>query len=245
MKPYYERAGITIYHDHLFAFLHECPIVDCAIADPPYGQTSLTWDKWVHDWPERVRARTRSLWCFGTLRMFMDHVEDFSKWKMSQDIVWEKHNGSSFHRDRFRRVHEQAVHFYSGSWEEIYKSTPQTNNATARQVRRKRRPAHMGHIEASSYISVDGGPKLQRSVIFEPSCHGYAQNETQKPIGIIRPLIEYACPPDGVILDCFMGAGSALIAAKQLGRRAIGIDIREDQCEIAVKRLMQEVFEFT
>ncbi len=68
------------------------------------------------------------------------------------------------------------------------------------------------------------------------STHGYAENETQKPVGILTPLIEYGCPPGGLVLDPFMGSGSTLIAARDSGRRAIGIDIREGQCEIAARR---------
>jgi len=83
---------------------------------------------------------------------------------------------------------------------------------------------------------VDGGPRLMRSVIQVRSSHGYAENETQKPVGILTPLIEYGCPPGGLVLDPFMGSGSTLIAARDSGRRAIGIDIREDQCEIAARR---------
>ena len=244
MKPYYEDAGITLYHCDYRAVVSQIDVVNCAIVDPPYAQTSLEWDIWAQEWPTHIEARVRSMWVFGTLRMFMDRRHEFCRWKMSQDLVWEKHNGSSFHADRFRRVHESVAHFYVGAWEEIYKAVPTTPDATSRQVRRKQRPTHMGHIEAGSYESHDGGPRLQRSVIYEPSCHGYADNETQKPLGILRPLIEFSCPPGGTILDPFCGAGSVLVAAKEAGRKAIGVDVREEQCEATARRLSQEVMAF-
>jgi site-specific DNA-methyltransferase (adenine-specific) len=211
--------------------------VDAVITDPPYGQTSLRWDQWVCSWPRFTFCD--ALWCFGSLRMFMDHVEEFAAagWKLSQDIVWEKQNGSSFHNDRFRRVHEQVCHFYRGEWRNTVHNTPTTPDATAKTVRRQERPPHMGQIENSTYVSHFGGPRLMRSVLFFPNCHGDAEHPTQKPVELIEPLISYAVPDSGLCVDPFCGSGTTLVAAKKLGRHFLGFEISPEYCEISRDRL--------
>jgi site-specific DNA-methyltransferase (adenine-specific) len=175
--------------------------------------------------------------------MFMDRAAEFSAagWHLAQDVVWRKHNGSSMHNDRFRRVHEQVAHFYRGEWAEQYRDVQTTPDTTARVARRKGRPEHWGVIGDGAYRSVDGGPRLMLSVIEARSEHGRAEHPTQKPLGIVAPLVAYSCPPEGTVLDPFAGSGTTLVAAKNLGRLAIGVEVDERYCEIAAQRLAQGV----
>lgn len=221
--------------------------VDCVIADPPYQQTSLAWDRWPDGWPAAVRRvlkPTGSMWCFGSLRMFTERWSDFAGWRMAQDIVWEKHNGSSFHADRFRRVHEQAVQFYrdDAPWAEVYRAPVVTMDAKARVVRKKAgKQQHMGALaQPSVYVSEDGGPRLMRSVIFARSEHGRAVHPTQKPIAILEPLLRASCPPGGAVLDPFLGSGTTAVACALRGLSCIGIEARPDYVAIARERINGE-----
>lgn len=217
--------------------------VDVSITDPPYGVTSLGWDiapgQWLRLVGELLNA-SGSVWMFGSLRSIVEALAGEKVWRMAQDIVWEKHNGSNFHNDRFRRVHELAVHLYRGAWADVYKSPVMTHDATKRTVHRKGRPAHMGEIGEYRFESHNGGPRLMRSVIKVRSCHGAAVHPTQKPIGIVEPLIEYSSPPKGVVLDPFMGSGTTGVACLRMGRAFIGIEKDERHFETAVKRLERE-----
>ncbi len=205
---------------------------DMIFADPPYGDTSLAWDRRVEGWLPLAREALQpsgSMWVFGSLRCFMATAAAFEDagWKYAQEIVWEKQNGSSFHADRFKRVHELVVQFYRSDapWGSVYNVVQTTPDARARTVRRKKRPPHTGHIEAGHYVSEDGGPRLMRSVIYARNAHGRAIHPTEKPSGLIEILIRTSCPPDGLVGDWFAGSGAAGEACRFSGRAYLGCEI--------------------
>lgn len=67
------------------------------------------------------------------------------------------------------------------------------------------------------------------------------KHPTQKPVYLMAAIIEWRTKPGDLILDPYMGSGPVLRAAKDLGRKAIGIEIEEAYCEVAANRLAQEV----
>lgn len=243
--PYYQDDQVTLYLGDMRELLSELDIApDLVVADPPYGETSLAWDRWPDGWPAAVAEVARSLWCFGSLRMFLDRVSGFSDWRLSQDVVWEKHNGSGFAADRFKRVHEYVTHWYRGNWCHIYHQVPRIP-ATARRGRiaSSGRPEHLG--TRADFVGApwtDNGTRLTRSVLQVRSTHHAAIHPTEKPVALLRPLIDYGCPPGGLVLDPFAGSGSTAVAARQLGRRAVLIEADEAMCAKAIQhRLAQGV----
>ena len=95
------------------------------------------------------------------------------------------------------------------------------------------------------HFAVDGRKRrsevFQQAAIFDgagPGCRDYLGHPTQKPLGLMRRLLGKTA---GIVCDPFMGVGSTLVAALNTNRRAIGIEIEERYCEIAAKRLSQEV----
>lgn len=239
----YEDDLVTLYcGDGRSYMLGHAPTVEAIVTDPPYEDTALEWDRTVDGWVELAANLTSDLWCFGSMRFLLAHAPIFaaSGWRYAQEVVWEKHNGSGFAADRFKRVHEFAVQWYRGEWAALHRDVPVTMDAKARKVTRRKQTPHTGEIGAGSvYEREDGGPRLMRSVI---PCHAVRHggvHPTQKPTGILRPLISYSCPPNGTVLDPFAGSGSTLLAARELGRKAIGVEINPDYCRAAAARLAQ------
>lgn len=240
MEPYYSDESTALYLGDMREVLPALGIrADLVLADPPYAETSLAWDRWPDGWPSIAAGVAHSLWCFGSMRMFLDRRDDFTDWTLSQDVIWEKNRGSGFATDRFSRVHEHALHWYRGPWRDQHHDVPRVayTGPDKSVTAPANRSTHTGSIGIRRYE--DDGTRLARSVIKAPNMHQRNLHPTEKPIGVLEPLIRYACPPGGLVLDPFAGSGSTLDAARQCGRRAVGIEADERYLEAAARRLQQ------
>ena len=111
-------------------------------------------------------------------------------------------------------------------------------------------PAHEDiHLLGNGWDREKAGVKRSGSVITTYEVRGGASGEenatghpTPKPVALMEQLIERT--PQGTIADPFAGSGSTLVAARNLGRRAIGVELEEKYCEIIANRLSQGAFNF-
>ncbi|RCH70527.1 site-specific DNA-methyltransferase [Streptomyces sp. SDr-06] len=256
MEPYYADDQVTLYLGDMREVLPALDLkADLVVADPPYAETSLAWDRWPDGWPTLAATVASSMWCFGSMRMFLDRRDQFDGWKLSQDIVghdedgqpvvgdvnvvWEKQNGSAFQNDRFKRVHEHALHWYQGAWRDQRHQTPRERVYDPSDKYERRNVTsgidHTGKIGPHNHVR--DGKRLLRSVLKVRNMHGRNIHPDEKPLGLLDPMIKYACPEGGLVVDPFAGSGSTLDAARQAGRRAVGIEAHEPYAEAAALRL--------
>lgn len=216
---------------------------DMLMADPPYGDTSLGWDKRCEGWIEVATGLLKpagSIWIFGSMRFFQDMGSTIksSGFRYAQDIVWEKHNGSGFSVDRFKRVHEHASQFYlkGTPWASVYNDVQRVpRTGPDKSGARRQVVPHTGKIDPGEYK--DDGTRIMRSVIQMRSMHGRAIHPTEKPAELLEILIRTSCPPDGIVGDLFAGSGAAGEAAMRAGRRYAGCEIDIEMAQKANDRL--------
>jgi site-specific DNA-methyltransferase (adenine-specific) len=249
IQPYYSDDAVTLYcgdfRDLLPDVIAKHGTPDLCLTDPPYNETSLSWDRWPDGWPSLMPGR--SMWCFGSMRMFLDRRDEFAGWKFGQDVVWKKTRPTTVVTDRFARIHEYALHWYRGDWGAIHRDTPKVPHY-GKRVATAHRSAIAPNIRGATGAATweDDGTRWQTTVIEAASLRrGAAIHETEKPGGLVENLLTYGCPPGGLVLDVFAGGCSTLVAARNSGRRAVGIELREEQCAKAVEwRLSQAVLPF-
>ena len=225
MSIYYQDDHVTLYHGdalEIDAWLE----ADVLVTDPPYG---IAWDRpavkssknsWVNegiknDQDTTVRDKAIKLWGHHKPALVFGSIKAEYPEKWREMLVFRKPS--------------QTVSGMFGAflpwrrdWEPIFvlgKDWPKTPSV------------HTGVIE-TRWASAGG-----YSGYATKAGHSHA-----KPLDVMEELID--ATPDGIIADPFAGSGSTLIAARNLGRKAIGVELEEKYCEIIANRLSQGAFDF-
>ena len=230
MVPYYERFGVTIYHGDCREVLPTLSQVDHVITDPPYS--ARVHSKTLRSSPGGKAISERRELGFtciteSDMTMMMQHVSKrLSRWCLvfcDLEIAHEWFDAGAAYGLEFVRT---------GVWVKP-DGTPQFTGdrpspgcegvAIMHKPGRKRWNGGGGH-GVWTHTIVKNFPSDRRF------------HTAQKPEPLMRELVTLFTDPNDLILDPFMGSGTTLVAAKQLGRKAIGIEMDERYCEVAAKR---------
>lgn len=218
-KPYYQDDYCTIYHGDCRDILPHLDPVDLVLTDPPYG---IAWRRGA-----RGKYRPNSVAHEGILN------------------------------DNDTSARDEAIKLIGSTAALVFGSFYAPFPVGVKQVLIYHKPPYSGLIGANTPFRRDAEPifllgdwakvvPCRSSVFFAANGLNGSGESTghphTKPIKIVLELVQATAAQ--TILDPFMGSGTTLRAAKDLGRKAIGIEIEEKYCEVAAKRLRQEVLEF-
>ncbi len=225
MTPYYEHAGITIYHGDCREVLPFIVAFDLLLTDPPYGiawQSGRRSDRYARICgDESIAMAIDGLRvAFARLRMGR-HAYVFGPLPLdglgvsrAVDLIWDKGAMSSGDLSLPWGAQHEPISF-------VVRDSPAHLAAGAGGL-----TARMRRGSVLRFARINGS--------------GKDTHPTEKPIGLLRELIESSSRIGEIVCDPFAGTGSALVASLRESRRAIGIEIEERYCEIAAKRLQQE-----
>jgi site-specific DNA-methyltransferase (adenine-specific) len=227
IRPYYEELGIQIYHADCREVLPQLPLgsVDLVLTDPPFG-VGFRYPGQYHDTREQYID-----WMWPTLM----HAERCIK------------NGymGVFQSASCARLWAQ---WFPREWELI--ALPKVFGRWYQNHRIQKQTDYVLYWTVGDAISrnTKGHKRVPRDffVSYEVCVTANRPNHPcPRPLDTMLFLVELLSEPHSMILDPFMGSGTTLLAAKELGHHAIGIEIEECYCEVAVNRLRQGVLPFT
>ena len=224
-RPYYENEQVVIYHGDCREIIPTLPSqsVDLLLTDPPYGisyqsgQRQVQFDFMQND--DDIRVAVEGI--KKALRVLRKerHLYIFGPTAMLEgmpvtspvELIWDKSGMSS---GDLKCPWGKAYEYIQFAI--VNRSAPSLRDGHGRLAARLRRG------------SVVHCPRLNGRQIRHP---------TEKPVALLRELIESSSCIGETVFDPFCGVGSTLVAACLEGRKAIGIEIEERYCEIAQERL--------
>jgi len=219
MKPYWEdsRSGITIYHGDCREILPTLEPVDHVITDPPYGDVTHEGARGGEGDTKLVTFASIDM---ATLRCIFGMTRP-RRWLVAS-MEWR-------HIAQMEPCPPDGLRFVRfGIWRKPNGAPQFTGD----------RPA-TGWEGVGIFHALGGAMRWNgggnHAVWTFPKING--DHPTEKPEGLLRKWVTDFTDPGETILDPFMGSGTTLVAAYQLGRKAIGIELEEKWAEVAVKRL--------
>ncbi len=223
MKPYYDKHGITIYHaDCRDVLTHLAPgSIDLCVTDSAYkiisgGNTTKRMMGGIFH--PSVYNNNGNL--FPTLK--------FSEWIPQVYAVLKDDS------DFYSMVNDKNVY---GCQDAAFKAGFELHNILVWHKQNKTpNQWYMKSCEFTLYFWKGDARQINDMGSDQYSNAASVKNrkhKTQKPVALMAEYIANSSQPNDVVIDPFMGVGSTLIAAKQLGRRAIGCEINEQDCETA------------
>jgi site-specific DNA-methyltransferase (adenine-specific) len=226
MTPYYEHGGITIYHGDCREILPDLPSVRLIVTDPPYvfGIASTSQEGKAGGWGDLMNS---SVWYESWLR------EAKRLTSTAQGAAWVFNSWRSF------PVLARAAYGVSWPVESLLVWDKEWIGPGGQRGLRPSYELAALFVQPDFAIANRGLPDIWRSKWSSIKPNGHP---AEKPEPLLAKLIRES--GGGLVLDPFMGSGTTLAAAKGEGHQAIGIEIEERYCEIAAKRLSQEVFAF-
>lgn len=227
MTTYYEHGGITIYHGDCREITPSLTGVGLVVTDPPYmfGMASTAQEGKAGGWGDMMNAAT----------FYASLLRD---WR----TLFSGRTGAAWVCNSWRSFPVLARAAFEARWP-IESLLVWDKIGIGPGGPNGLRPTYelAALFISGGYRVVDRStPDIWR---VRPGSK-VTEHAAEKPVYLMARMIA-AGNDDSTVLDPFMGSGTTLVAAKQLNRRAIGIEIEERYCEIAAKRLSQEVLDLT
>lgn len=227
MKPYYQDSACTIYHGDCQEILPSLTKCDLVLADPPYGCKGTLNSKTRKRGPCAMNHSRRKNDYLG----FQDTIE-----YVKEVIVPAFTVALEISKRGILTPGNRCLTFYP---------RPDSFGCFYQPASVGLQP--WGRADAQPIFYYGAFPGQSQWIPANPC--SYVLTETAepnghpcpKPFSIWSKLLRVGTYQSDTVLDPFMGSGTTLRAAKDLGRKAIGIEIEERYCEIAAKRLAQEV----
>lgn len=214
---------------------------DLVLTDPPYGTTQCSWDSIIpfeDMWREIERlAKDDAAIVMTASQPFTTRLIHSNIRHFRHSWVWDKGlSGNIFlAATQPMKIHEDICVFG--------KDTPKYHPLKVSGEVRKMRNNGMRESAFGSFAEYEGnlsGERNPKTILYFPNTdRKNIQHPTQKPVELFKYLVGTYSQEGQHVLDPFMGSGTTLVAAKQMGRNATGIEISEKYCKIAEDRLRQ------